>query len=202
MESGERYSPDPPELGPAGCLVVIACYDDLERVIEPLVADDVALLGDFAEQRFASLGPRPADESGLAAGTARAAAALTRPAEGADRHFFGLLLIDGPPAALPLRCRTLAAAEDRDDSRVPCRRAAGPAGSGGEPVLRQCVLVSPSGGWRRRELVDEIRGYADELMRDFMFAAEPGLTAEDVRGPAGTCARRTARAGGCRRRSA
>lgn len=197
-----------------GCLLIVAAFAEVAGALEP-VATDAAdrimispVLGDFIELRFLDIGPRPQNDAGFAAAAARIAEELTQPGHGAEQNYFALAMADNSAylvermlgacaadpvvAALPLRCRGLAAIDDRQpgaDRRNPGpgNRQPGasedqqePATGTAGPATGAAVVIPESGGWVRRELINELRTYAETLLHDFATGHKRGLTLAEL----------------------
>lgn len=170
-----------------GCLLIVASFTDIASTVGMVTADTSTrllispVLGDFIELRHVDMGARPRDESERAGVPARIADEFTKPTGGAVENYFGLMVVDDSAAtvglllrdcrmdpaiaALPLRCRGLAVVEDRPPAREP----------------RADFVVLPQDGlWTRRTLADELRNYADDLLRSFTTTYRRGLTYDDL----------------------
>ncbi len=174
-----------------GCRLLVASYSDVAPLVRTVAArarDRILqspALGDFVDLSFTDLGPRPdrGDEAGQAEradAVSRIVAALTRPHEDADLSYFALLVADRSAAAaahvlaacdvdpvadaLPMRRRILASIDDR--------------ACGTDTAVE--IKLPPSGFWRRDDLVDEVRHYAEELLMFFSSGHKRGLTLAEL----------------------
>lgn len=174
------------------CLFIIGSYSDVAPTVGSAAAEAAArimmspALGDFIELRFVDIGPRPEQAGEPTAAVSRIAHELTRPSSGAGRTYFALAIADRSAAAveqvleechanpvvaaLPMRRRGLASMDDRLPGAEPAD-GSGPAAN---------VMVPPTGSWSRGDLVNELRRYAEELLRDFATGHEPGLTSDQL----------------------
>ena len=167
------------------CLLIVGGYEHnaetLDRVVRE-VRERVLMsptLGDLFEFRFADLGPRADD----AVAVARLVREFTsRPADAAH-HFSGLIVFDkkassvqrvlrdcqadGVLSALNIRCRGLAAEEDRE-----------PATDSDAGSQWPDVVVARAGALPFDELVEVVYSYAETLLDEFDSSAQSGLPAE------------------------
>jgi hypothetical protein len=171
------------------CSLVVASYTDIAQIVGAVTTATVArllmspVLGDFIELRSVDIGVRPEGAADRSSAVTRLADELTRPARDAVENYFGLVIIDSSAstvdhllegcrldptiAALPLRQRGLSVLDDRSL----------PLGEGDD---RAEISIPESGEWTHRAMVDELRGYADSLLRHFANAHRPGLTREEL----------------------
>jgi hypothetical protein len=184
------------EAGSKGCLLIAASYADVADAVEPVVTSAAGrilaapALGDFVELRFADAGLRPFPDkpddrsSGHGAAAGRIAEALIRPAAGADENYFALVVVDQSAATvarlidecrsnpaiagLRLKCRGLAATEDR------------PALPADSQDAYSDVIVAPAGMWTERTLAAGLQDYAEELFRYFATIHQPGVTCAEL----------------------
>jgi hypothetical protein len=186
--------PAPGEPDSRTCVLVVAAYADAAPPVElgaGQAADRIMMspaLGDFIVPRFAPLGKAPAAPSGPgghAAAAARLADELTSPGQAVGAIFFALVIADPSAAAvtslaeacranpvlaqLRLRYIGLADVEDRDDG-----------GAAGSPGPAPWLTVSPDGGRSSREIADEVVSYAEDLLRYFATAPEPGFSPDGL----------------------
>jgi len=172
------------------CLCVVASYASVAELMESITTEAAARLmmspslGDFIELRFASLGTDPEDGSRDAAAVHRIIAELLRPRIGTGRSYFALLVVDRSAAVveevlaacagstylagLPLRQRGIASRPSRPDAPQPA------AGADAD------IVVAPAGSWRRNDLVNELRRYGDDLLRQCAASQHPGLSEGEI----------------------
>lgn len=163
------------------CLCVVVSHAKAASLVAAVTAQAAArlmmspALGDFVELSFADLGPP--DELALA--PRRIADALTRPRGDARGRYFALVVVDRSAAAveqvladcgasalfaaLPVHLRGIASREDRLDDEK-----------------RADIVLAPTGSWSGGELIEELRSYADELLRHFAVSPQPGLSQDEV----------------------
>jgi hypothetical protein len=190
MASADKFTT--PNEESLGCLFLVTAFAEVAHALEPVVADAAArimmspTLGDFIELRFVDLGPRPGDGAGLTTVVSRIADELTHPGNDPGQNYFALVIADHSAAvidqiwhacrgsdvisALPIRCRGLAVNDDRRAERETATM----------PGAAADVMVASCGGWRRRELIDELRRYADELLRGSAAGRVRGLTRAEL----------------------
>jgi hypothetical protein len=171
------------------CLVLVTSHLGAAPLVESVTTEArrrvmaSPMLGAFIDLRFMHLGPQPGHGGEGSQALARITSQLLQPRIGVGRGFFAVVVLDRSATAtetvlrecekspflreLPLRLRGIASQEDRRKVRVP---------DGAE------LLVSPRGGWRREELVGEIRRYADGLLNELAGGKQRGVTPAELAG--------------------
>jgi hypothetical protein len=175
-----------------GCLCVVASFVSAAKTIDDVTAEAARrtlmspALSDFIEFRFTDLGPQPVQGGDRSAAMRHITNALLSSQDIAGRNHFALIVVDRSAAVVArllddcaaspfldkLRMRSLGIANSDDrPSRVPA----------GEPRSQPRIMTPPTGVWSRKEdLVDVLRGFADELRDSFSGRNEPGLSAGEI----------------------
>lgn len=189
MRAGEAVAEH--EDGSRGCLIVVATYSHMTRVIAPLVSEAARrillspVLGDFIELRHVDLGDRPSENEDDGYAVSCIGADIVHPKVAADQNYFAIIIADRSArhierifgecqsdsvlSAMPLRYCGFAAVEDRDAVEQP-----------DSPRRRWEMVIPRSGGWTNRRLADAMRYYAEEMLQDFGTGHEPGLTPDQL----------------------
>lgn len=182
----------PPDPDSDGCLCVVSSFVSAAQTIDEVTAEAAKrtmmspVLSDFIEFRYTSLGPQPEQADDWAAAIQRVTDALLSPQSIAGRNYFAVVVVDRSAtvveqvlsdcaasshlATLPVRFFGIANSDDRPSP-----------GLVGEPRSSPDIVTSPTGIWSRKEdLVDVLRGFADELQHYFSARHEPGLSVEEL----------------------
>ncbi len=192
MQSGAER-PDEAEADSTWCMLIVGAYSPtgaLFTSVEPMTKRRIlmsAALGDFVRLRFVDLGPPPRRSEDHVAAVARILREITHRGPETGRSYFALAIADQSAttvgqvladcaansmiARLPWRARGFASVDDRRSRRPEPspRTQEGPAD----------IRILSSDPWRLDEpdeLVTELQRYADELLKDFPAARQPGLT--------------------------
>jgi hypothetical protein len=179
----------------SACLLVVGAYSENATSAKEVVERSTRLielsptLADFIELRFVDLGPRPQRLGEGLIAVARVSYELARPTEGAGRNYFALVVIDRSAAKarqvllncapspviknLPIRFSALANVDDLEPDEDESQERRGPAID---------IVLPQAGAWGIDDLVTELQGYADKLLREFATGQQPGLTTWDLAG--------------------
>lgn len=188
--TGAEPGPAAPVPDAENCLCLVVSYASVAPLLESITAEAASrlmmspTLGDFIELRFASLGMPGDIVTEDSVPVRRITAELFRPRAAAGRSYFALVVVDrsagaveevlaacaGSPllAGLPLRLRGIASRAEPGDAAQP----ATPAGAE--------IVVAPAGSWRRNDLVNELRRYGDELLRQCAAGQHAGLSDGEI----------------------